>query len=92
MQEVVGELIKAEAVAWRWPSATATCAPGKRMLAGGGNCKSMDGRGWTFLYRSQPISENQYQVGCDTPENQMVMAEAFIICQQNLIQFIADCL
>lgn len=76
----MGELVTSEAIAFRWPSAIVSCPPGKKMLAGGGSCRSVDGRGWNFLYESRPISENQYKVSCDTPENQYVKAEAYVIC------------
>ncbi|XP_055322052.1 shufflon protein B'-like [Sitodiplosis mosellana] len=80
-KEIMGELVKVENVAWRWPGATASCPPGKRMLAGGGNCRSQDGRGWTFLAESRPISINQYTVRCDTPEQQNIIAEAYVVCE-----------
>lgn len=73
--------MKVENVAWRWPVATATCPPGRRMLAGGGNCRSVDGRGWTFLAGSYPIGINQYMARCDTPEQQHIIAEAYVVCE-----------
>ncbi|KAJ6641537.1 Shufflon protein B', partial [Pseudolycoriella hygida] len=81
MQKVAGELVRADNIAFRWPTATATCPPGKKMLSGGGNCRDLGGQGWLFLVQSSPISENSYRVRCDTPKEQNVMAEAFIICE-----------
>lgn len=76
-----GELVRAENTAWRWPSVTVRCPPGKRMLAGGGNCKSLAGKGWMFIYESRPISANEFRVSCDTPEGQNALAEAYVVCR-----------
>lgn len=76
-----GELVRAESTAWRWPSATVRCPPGKRMLSGGGNCKSVGSRGWMFIFESRPISENEFRVSCDTPEAQNAIAEAYVVCK-----------
>lgn len=76
----MGDLIKAENTAHRWPSATVSCPSGKKMYGGGGNCKSLDGRGWTMLIESRPVDENSFIVRCDTPEQQYVTAEAYIVC------------
>lgn len=80
-KNVLCDLVRAEATAFRWPTATVSCPAGKRMLAGGGSCTSMEGKGWCFLYESRPISENQFIVKCDTPESQNVKAEAFVVCE-----------
>ncbi|XP_055323105.1 atlastin-like [Sitodiplosis mosellana] len=76
-----GELIKTEVVAFRWPVATASCQTGQKMMSGGGDCRSQDGRGWTFLAGSHPISDSQYTVRCDTPERQNIIASAYVVCK-----------
>lgn len=50
------------------------------MVGGGGTCTSLGMVGWVMLVNNSPIDENQWQVSCDTPEKQMVMAEAFAVC------------
>lgn len=71
----------AEVVSFRWPVVTVSCPAGKKMMSGGGNCVSMEGKGWCFLYESRPLDENQFIVKCDTPESQNVKALAYIICK-----------
>lgn len=60
--------------------ATVSCSAGKRMTGGGGGCKSLTEMGWTFLASSNPSSENEWRVQCNTPLNQNVLAEAYAVC------------
>lgn len=69
------------ASAWRWPTATVNCPPGKKVTGGGGACKSLANIGWTFLYQSRPGNNNDWIVSCDTPEKQNIMAEAWVSCE-----------
>lgn len=78
---MVSDVVRAEATAFRWPVATVSCPAGKSMMAGGGVCRSLGGVGFVFLFESRPISENEFTVKCDTPEEQNVMAEAYVVCQ-----------
>lgn len=57
-----------------------SCPAGKKMVGGGGTCTSLGMVGWVMLVNNSPISDNEWQVSCDTPEHQMVMAEAFAVC------------
>lgn len=76
----MGEYVKAEVTAFRWPIATVSCPPGKRLVLGGGVCRSAGPEGFVFIVKSAPINENQYQVHCDTAIMQNVVAEAYAIC------------
>lgn len=69
----------------RWPVATATCPSGKTITGGGGRCVSLGKNrsghiGWVFLYNNSPISATEWQVSCDTPQDQEVTAIANAIC------------
>lgn len=77
----MSELVRADHIAFRWPSVTVSCPPGKRMLSGGGNCRDLGSLGFIFIIESRPISENEFRVRCDTPNNQNVMAEAYVVCE-----------
>lgn len=76
----MSEIVKNYGVAYRWPSVVVSCPAGKKMTGGGGYCKSLENKGWVFLYANHPINDNQWTVACDTPEQHHVMAEAFVVC------------
>ncbi|MBG6243561.1 MAG: shufflon system plasmid conjugative transfer pilus tip adhesin PilV, partial [Candidatus Symbiopectobacterium sp. Dall1.0] len=42
------QMVRAETTAYRWPHATARCPAGKKLVGGGGNCRSLGppGMGW----------------------------------------------
>lgn len=50
------------------------------MAGGGGKCVSLGGVGWVVLVESSPENDNTWRVSCDTPEQQNVRAEAFVVC------------
>lgn len=76
----MSEIVRNYSVAYLWPSVVVGCPAGKKMTGGGGLCKSLENKGWVFLYENRPINDNQWSVACDTPEHQHVMAEAFVVC------------
>ncbi|BBI93043.1 shufflon system plasmid conjugative transfer pilus tip adhesin PilV [Serratia symbiotica] len=77
------QIVRAETTAYRWPHATARCPAGKKLVGGGGNCRSLGppGMGWAVLVGSQPMNETDWGVQCDTPKRQNLMAESWAICQ-----------
>lgn len=76
----MSEIVRNYATSYRWPSAVASCPAGKKMMGGGGLCKSLANKGWVFLYANRPLNDNQWNVACDTPEAQFVLAEAYVVC------------
>lgn len=76
----MNEIVRNYAVGWRFPSVVVGCPAGKQMTGGGGLCKSLANKGWVFLYENRPINDYQWTVACDTPEQQNVLAEAFVVC------------
>lgn len=58
-----------------------SCPAGKNMMGGGGRCISLGGQGFVILTSNAPQDGNTWKVSCDTPEQQNVMAEVFIICE-----------
>lgn len=50
-------------------------------MGGGGRCISLGGQGFVILTSNAPQDGNTWKVSCDTPEQQNVMAEVFIICE-----------
>lgn len=79
----MGDLVKSTATAHRWPTATASCPSGKKITGGGGRCVSLgnNGVGWVFLSNSYPINDNEWTVSCDTPKEQNVRAEVYVLCK-----------
>ncbi|EFN6835557.1 shufflon protein B [Escherichia coli H4] len=65
--------------AWRWPGATATCPSGKKVIGGGGQCRSNTGFIW--LTRSMPSGNNAWTASCDTTEDQNGSITVYAICQ-----------
>ncbi len=73
------EIVTASATAWRWPGATATCPSGKKVIGGGGQCRSNTGFIW--LTRSMPSGNNAWTASCDTTEDQNGSITVYAICQ-----------
>lgn len=73
------QIVTASATAWRWPGATATCPSGKKVIGGGGQCRSNTGFIW--LTRSMPSGNNAWTASCDTPEDQNGSITVYAICQ-----------
>jgi hypothetical protein len=67
----------ASVTAWRWASATVSCASDEKVTGGGGSCSG--GAGFNFVNASRP-QDNGWFVGCDTPENQNNTATVYAIC------------
>ncbi|XP_031631882.1 uncharacterized protein LOC116346115 [Contarinia nasturtii] len=83
-EKIACDIIKAEAVAFRWPVATARCPDGTKLLGGGGNCESVvAGIGWVFIAGSHPVNNIEWTVRCDTPQSQNVRAQSFAICSKS---------
>ncbi|HBA8745068.1 TPA: shufflon system plasmid conjugative transfer pilus tip adhesin PilV [Escherichia coli] len=73
------QIVTASATAWRWPGATATCPSGKKVIGGGGQCRSNTGFIW--LTRSMPSGNNAWTASCDTTEDQNGSITVYAICQ-----------
>ncbi|MGT4729458.1 shufflon system plasmid conjugative transfer pilus tip adhesin PilV [Escherichia coli] len=73
------QIVTASATAWRWPGATATCPSGKKVIGGGGQCRSNTGFIW--LMRSMPSGNNAWTASCDTTEDQNGSITVYAICQ-----------
>lgn len=58
-----------------------SCPEGKQLVAGGGSCVSEPSKGWVFLVVSRPVDDKTWRVSCDTPQEQNVKAEAWVICR-----------
>lgn len=73
-------MVKNYAIAVRWPTAVATCPPGKVLLGGGGNCKSLGLIGWALTRANFPQNDREWVVSCDTPKIQNILAEVWAVC------------
>lgn len=77
----MSEIIKNSVIAHRWPTAQVACRPGQTMQGGGGRCISLGGSGFVFFASNAPVNGNEWKISCDTPNDQDVMAEVYIICK-----------
>ena len=88
LAQVIAKLLTASATAWRWPGATATCPSGKKVIGGGGQCRSNTGFIW--LMRSMPSGNNAWTASCDDRGIKMVQLQFTPFCQWLILIALAN--
>lgn len=73
-------MLKSSAVAFRSPFVRVECPSGMKLTGGGGSCQDLGNRSWTFMTKSYPVNDSQWEVRCDSAEPQDVKAEVYIFC------------
>lgn len=69
----------------RWPKVTVSCPTGMKLTGGGGKCIDLGGQGCTFLTYSYPVNDHEWALSCDSGLDQLVTAEVYAFCSQNVV-------
>lgn len=72
------QIVSATATAWRFPSTTAWCPAGKKVVGGGATCSTPGGSIW--LVHSLPIGDNGWSGTCDTTQKQNASIVVYATC------------
>lgn len=72
------QIVSATATAWRFPSTTAWCPAGKKVVGGGATCSTPEGSIW--LVHSLPIGDNGWSGTCDTTQKQNASIVVYATC------------
>ena len=72
------QVVSATATAWRFPSTTAWCPAGKKVIGGGATCNTPGGSIW--LVQSSPMGDNGWGGTCDTTQKQDASIIVYASC------------